>query len=440
MLKIMMVLCLIGKLCCPLTAYSQSNPPHPYPDRVILTFCADPSTSIAVTWRTDTTVIRSVAEIAVANPIPTEKREHPDPKQVEGMRTVFIAKDTAAYYHSVKFTALTPATKYAYRVGDGKLWSEWFHFTTAGDQPAPFSFIYFGDAQNNIKSMWSRCIREAVLHLPDARFMVHAGDLISGNNDWEWAAWFQAGGWVNGTIPSIPSSGNHEHLYDLKQERYTGLHPQWRHLFTLPENGPPGLEETVYYVDYQGVRMISLNSTSFLYMGSDTLQLEWLEKLLADNPNRWTILTFHHPVHGVEPWVKLTADKRIGKALLYTELRPLLDKYKVDLVLQGHTHQYNRGSDIELSYKKSVDSAILNRKFEKGGTMYVVSVSGPKMYSLVTNTAWMDKKAQGIQLFQIISILGDVLKFESYTATGVLFDAFELRKRKNRPNKVVNIK
>jgi hypothetical protein len=37
---------------------------------------------------------------------------------------------------------------YAYRVGDGTHWSEWFHARTAANEPEPFSYIYFGDAQN----------------------------------------------------------------------------------------------------------------------------------------------------------------------------------------------------------------------------------------------------------------------------------------------------
>ena len=45
-----------------------------------------------------------------------------------------------------------------YRVGDGVNWSEWFHFRTASDRPEPFSFIYFGDAQTDLKSLWSRVI------------------------------------------------------------------------------------------------------------------------------------------------------------------------------------------------------------------------------------------------------------------------------------------
>jgi hypothetical protein len=70
---------------------------------------------------------------------------------------------------------------------------------------------------------------------------------------------------------------------------------------------PPGeragrLEETVYYVDFQGVRFIALNSVEAVYDDAPDharLQAAWLEGLLRDNPNRWTVVTFHHPV---SPW------------------------------------------------------------------------------------------------------------------------------------------
>ena len=47
-------------------------------------------------------------------------------------------------------------------------WSEWVHARTASDKPEPFSFIYFGDAQNDVKSLWSRVIRGAYSDAPKA--------------------------------------------------------------------------------------------------------------------------------------------------------------------------------------------------------------------------------------------------------------------------------
>ena len=65
----------------------------------------------------------------------------------------------------------------------------------------------------------------------------------------------------------------------------------WRPQFMLPEHGAEGLEEIVYYIDYQGVRIIVLNSNERLLE-----QARWLEKAIHDNPNNWTVVTFHHPV------------------------------------------------------------------------------------------------------------------------------------------------
>ena len=76
-------------------------------------------------------------------------------------------------------------------------------------------------------------------------------------------------------------------------------------------------------------------------------------------------------------------------------------------------------------------------KDKTSGTMYVVSVSGPKMYD-VSDDPWMDRRAGNTQLFQIITIAGDRLSFGAYTATGELYDAFDLIKSNNAPNRLVN--
>jgi hypothetical protein len=71
------------------------------------------------------------------------------------------------------------------------------------------------------------------------------------------------------------------------------------------------------------------------------------------------------------------------------------------------------------------------------GTMYVVSVSGPKMYD-ISDDPWMQRKARNTQLFQIITIQDSKLSYKSYTAAGELYDAFDLLKSKNKPNKLVS--
>jgi hypothetical protein len=73
---------------------------------------------------------------------------------------------------------------------------------------------------------------------------------------------------------------------------------------------------------------------------------------------------------------------------------------------------------------------------EESGTMYVVSVSGPKMYD-ISNDPWMQRKARNTQLFQIINIEDNKLSYQAFTASGELYDAFDLIKSK-KGNKLVN--
>jgi len=68
--------------------------------------------------------------------------------------------------------------------------------------------------------------------------------------------------------------------------------------------------------------------------------------------------------------------------------------------------------------------------------VYVVSVSGPKMYE-VDRQPYMQRAGQGIQLYQIIHVDGDRRRYEARTATGELYDAFTLVKRPSGKNELI---
>jgi len=390
--------------------------PTPVPDRIVLTWTADPVHSQAVTWRTSADVTQGIAEIAVAGEGPLFARRA---KTVRA-QTVHLKGDLGpASYHTVEFTDLAPKTTYAYRVGDGKTFSEWSQFTTANDWAEPFTFVYVGDAQNDIKSHWSRVIRSAFADAPKAAFILHAGDLINrANRDAEWGQWFYATGFLHRMIPCLATPGNHEYAKrDSNDERTLSAH--WRPTFAFPQHGPEGLEESVYAIDYQGLRLISLNSNE-----RQAEQVPWLRKALEQKAARWTIVTFHHPLYA-------SAEGRDN-----TELRnlwqPVLDEYRVDLVLQGHDHTYARSG---LMTHENVPSGATGRS-QAAGTVYVVSVSGPKMYDL-ERRPFMKRAAEDTQLYQIIRIDGDQLHYQARTATGRLYDGFTLIKRDGRPNQLI---
>ncbi|MCP3872467.1 MAG: metallophosphoesterase, partial [Desulfobacteraceae bacterium] len=198
-------------------------------------------------------------------------------------------------------------------------------------------------------------------------------------------------------------------------EYYKGkLCKHWKKIFKFPKNGPKGLKNTTYYIDYQDVRIISLDSNAKIEP-----QTKWLRNVLKENDNKWTIIAFHHPVYFV-------SKSRDPKKLRNTWL-PIIDEYGVDLILQGHDHAYVRTDLVKFNDKKF--DGIESNMDE--GTIYAVSVSGPKMYDPVISNAVMKRKAANTQLYQLININENNLHYEAKTADGEIYDAFTLTKQPN---------
>ncbi|WP_067181862.1 purple acid phosphatase family protein [Microtetraspora niveoalba] len=403
-----------GAATPPVHPASEVHKPSPVPDRIILTPTTTPSSSQKVTWRAEATAENAQAQIleaprALGQVLPA----------AGAVKTVMAGSTTpvnttlgyASTYHTVEFTGLKPNTRYTYRVGDGANWSAWTDFTTAAAGFEPFSFVYYGDAQNYLDSAVPRVFRQAFADRPQARAIVNAGDLIdSANSEEQWGQWFRAGGFIDSQVNNISIPGNHEYS--------NGLSAFWRPQFPYPDNGPGNaeLKQTAYTVDYQGVRFIGLDSN---YQSNATLmadQTRWLEGLLKDNPNKWTVVTFHHPVYS-------TTGTR-NNAQVRDQWGPLFEKYGVDLVLQGHDHSYGRGN-VQTARKTA---AVHN------GVVYVVSVSGGKMYALNKGENWTGNGAEVVstsentQLYQLIDVEADSIRFESRYANGEHHDGFLVRK------------
>ena len=395
--------------------------PSKDPDRIVLTFSGDPANKRAVNWRTSTQIQTAVAQIAKAT----------KNSKFEATATTYRATtevfDLGAYkgnrslqvhYHQVVFQNLEPGVLYAYRVGDGKKhWSEWIHFRTAQADYAKTQFVYFGDAQNDLLAHWSRVIRMAYQTAPKAAFAIHAGDLINrAHRDYEWAEWFKAGGFIHRQWTAIPVVGNHE-FWSLSKGTPKKLSIQWRPQFSLPveQDLPPELHETVYTVDYQEIRIIVLNSNEHL-----KAQTQYLEHQLKSSTARWNIVCCHHSIFS-------PAEGRDFE-FARNHWKPLLDRYGVDLVLNGHDHTYARGH---------VPLRTTDRKRKKDlGTVYVTSVSGPKQYSLdpqqldsyKTQGYRLDTSAEQTQFFQVITIENNQLNYTAYTAIGEIHDQMTIQK------------
>ncbi len=401
------------------------SPGQPYAagnlaDRIVLTPGADAATQLAISFRTD--VQQGTAQLefgpALAGPQLTAKAQ---PRTGQTRR--LDAENGPSNYHQVRLEKLTPDTAYVYRVKGSAGWSEWHQFRTARQTFAPFTFLYLGDTQNDILAVASRTIRQALRSVARPALVVHAGDLVASRDelahDDEWGEWNQAGGWAYAAIPQLVAAGNHEYIdtvqADGSESRTLGAH--FPAQFALPRNGAEGVADTSYVSDYQGVRFVVLDGTSALDLGTLENQTRWLENALKTSQATWNVVVMHQPIY--------TCARPEDTEELKAAWQPLLERYKVDLVLQGHDHCYSR-----LTHAAGRDATRQAQQANQPiGPVYLVSVTGSKMYGLNDRAHTQpDRSAEDTQLFQTIAVEQNRLSVRTYTADDRLYDAFDIQR------------
>jgi len=396
-----------------------------HPDRIVLLPGADAAREVAINWRTEARVENTIVQWTRALDTPGL---HLSASTATGQSKLLKTRNGIARHHSVRLADLIPDTLYAYRVGGGDTWSEWIQFRTAAAEFQPFSFLYFGDAQNSVRSHFSRVIRGGFRDAPGISLILHAGDLVNqgnGNHDDEWGEWFEAGGFLHGMIATLPVAGNHEYV-SRKDSTGTSrrvLGPHWSRQFTPPRNGPAGFEGTVFFTHHSGVLFVVLDSMRALEEpDAAEIQARWLDELLTRDQSRWVIVSHHHPVYSVA----LGRDN----PRLRERWQPIYERHGVDLVLQGHDHAYGRGKNLAEGKTVVKDWAT---------PVYVVSVAGPKQY-IAADTAreGLQRIGEDVQLYQVVKIEADRLHYESRTAAGRIYDAFDIEYRGNDPRRVIS--
>ncbi|MCF7808714.1 MAG: metallophosphoesterase family protein [Candidatus Marinimicrobia bacterium] len=366
--------------------------------RVALCISENPAQQMNVSWRTVTELNTPLVQLALNSP---QAKFNKDPRVIHAATNQVLRSDSSTVYaYSAKMKDLVAGTSYAYRMGSKDVWSEWFTFKTAEATQENFKFIYFGDPQNGLKSHVSRAFRAGYAAAPDAAFFTMAGDLVStGNRDDQWADLFYAGSWILGQVPLVPVMGNHAYYYD---NQWNKIHTtQWRPHFTLPENGLASLPETNYYFHYQGVLFIVLNGSE-----QQAEQAEWLDELLTRESDTWIILSMHQPLYS-------SKEGRDGEKLR-AHFLPVIDKRKVDLVLQGHDHTFGRTFPLVKDRKAS--------RWEKG-TVYINSVAGSKQYGPGPNRADLFAvTGSDTQYYHIVEVSSKKLRLLSYSVDGTMVD------------------
>ena len=144
-----------------------------------------------------------------------------------------------------------------------------------------------------------------------------------------------------------PAPGNHD--YAGTSRNWDDHNIPYYQIFANAGNAQMGgvasNHKEYYSYDIGNAHFISLDSygkeTPSNWVISDTLspQIVWLKNDLAANNKKWTIVYFHHP-----PYTMGThnSDTELDLVYIREKVVPILERYNVDLVLNAHSHNYER--------------------------------------------------------------------------------------------------
>ncbi|MDQ3368320.1 MAG: metallophosphoesterase [Myxococcota bacterium] len=234
--------------------------------------------------------------------------------------------------------------------------------------------------------------------------------------------------------------GNHEAATDG-----TG-NPVYYNVFSLPRNAEAGGiasgTEAYYSFDYANIHFICLDSfgTSRSATGG---MANWLRNDLANNTKTWTVAFWHHP-----PYSKGSHNSDTESQLIEmrANINPILEDAGVDLILNGHSHAYERSKFIDSHYGTSTTFSATSHVVQTGsgggtapyrkdsmtpeahsGAVYVVAGSSGKI-----SGGTLDHPAMYLSLNNLGSLVLDVdggrLDARFLRETGAVADSFSILK------------
>jgi predicted phosphohydrolase len=284
---------------------------------------------------------------------------------------------------SAPVAGLTADTTYCYEIkaGDAVLGSAGFHTAPAAGQGKPIRFIAFGDSGTGSSDQIADYTQMKTVPFD---LMLHTGDVGygSGTATELQQYFFDMYADTLEDVPAFPASGNHE--YDSADAA------PFREAFDLPPNGGEGGVERWYSFDWGDAHFVALDTER-----TGAVEAKWLEADLAANKRPWTIVYAHKP--------PFSSGEHGNDSSFQTYFKPILEKYHVQLVLNGHDHDYERTKP-------------------QNGVTYVVTGGGgggTRPVGSSSFTAFSD----AVIHFVYVTIQGDSLTLHAIDGTGKEFDS-----------------
>lgn len=281
-------------------------------------------------------------------------------KSYVNQKTLVINQDISTE-HILKLENLEPNTKYFYSIYNVPNQNQFFKTAPDSTSKKPIRIWAggdFGDISNSVYFNNQTQVRDSYQNYSknfDTDLWLWLGDVgYGGNRDVQLQSsifdFYQEK--ILSHIPFHATIGNHEFDENqAAQKTRANLH-----LFSItspPTQGEAGgvasQTKAYYSFNYGNTHFINLDSygmddEKYRLFDIQGPQYQWLIKDFEANKSLWTVVFFHHP-----PYTKRAHDSDTEEELrrIREELVPVFDKYKVDLVLNGHSHIYERSYLIQ---------------------------------------------------------------------------------------------
>jgi hypothetical protein len=334
---------------------------------------ADPKTTAVLTW--ETTGANKTAQVKIGSTI-YKGHVWQTPPPTIGIGT----NEPAANMHEVHVCGLQPGTTISYQVGGGAsgadVWSAPQQFTTL---PATGKITIGVSGDSRDSSSIFQLVQQR-MHDQAVAMQVFSGDFVfSGTEESLYATWLDAASTVTlGQQMILPVPGNHENSS-----------PQFYGNFALPGDGP--YAEAFFSVDIGSAHVVMFDDQQIATQSTiDEAQTalkfidDDLTKAEANRANVPFLIAVHHRSEFGNGDHSGDADVIKAKTLL----NPIWDKHHLDLVINGHEHDYERTQPMT----GPATAPVVQTDATKGTTYTVTAGSGAGAYSLTA--AAYDAKAQ----------------------------------------------
>lgn len=250
---------------------------------------------------------------------------------------VDLDDDISLDLHEIQLRGLSPGTRYEYRVTGPGVESTGGTFTTAPERAVPFRFAIYGDTRSDPRA--HRAVIEA-LRREGPDFVIHTGDLVGDGRDEDlWQRFFDTAAPMLRDVPFVPVIGNHEFLSPAS----SGAENYRRYVHFEPTGPSPELDAVFRFAN---TRFILTSSYDDWTGPSREWLVHELETARREDPTGWLFVVMHEGPRSSGPHGDSEALRDAG-------VDRLLRRMRVDLVISGHDHAYERGDDEGLRYMVS---------------------------------------------------------------------------------------